>query len=85
MIPEKKFNAWNIENDIKDHYTVEFFYLPKNIQSELRKVSIEYNKLREEQRQQRRKNPEIMKNSLENLKELIEKEIDSLISKIQQS
>jgi hypothetical protein len=83
MIPQKRFNSWDIESDIKQHYTVEFYSLPKNIQSELRRVSIEYNTLREEQSQQRRKSPEKMKDSLENLKELIEKEIDSLVSKLQ--
>lgn len=84
MIPEKKFNTWNIENDIRDRYTVEYYSLPKDIRHELRRVSIEYNELRERQMQQRTKSPEKMKESLENLEKLIEKEIDSLIIKLQQ-
>ena len=80
MIPEGRFNNWNIENGIKSDIVV-FYSLPKDIQTQLREVSIKYNKLREEQqRPKKKKTPEIMKDPLLKLKELIEKKIDSLIS-----
>ncbi|MBU7028633.1 MAG: hypothetical protein HXS48_16985 [Theionarchaea archaeon] len=83
MIPRGEFNRWDLEDDIKQRYTVEFYSLPKNVQTELRKVSTEYKELEEKQRQQRKKNPGKMKDSLENLEKIIEKEIDSLASKLQ--
>ena len=82
LIPEKKFTDWNIEKDIRN-WTLEFYHLHKNFRTELRRVSIEYNKLREEQNLQKVKTPEKMEKSLKNLEKMIEKEIDFQTSKLQ--
>ena len=75
--PKMSSMSGNIENDIMNSYTVEFFSLPKDIQEELTRVSLEYMKLPNE-----KKSPASMKTSLENLSITIKEEVESLISEL---
>jgi len=73
------WGALNIQDDIERN-TVEFHSLRNNIQTKLRTVVEEYEKLRTQQEQPNRASLDKLINSAEDLKKLIEKKIDSLIS-----
>lgn len=77
-IPREEFNVWDIEGDIFDRYTEEFFSLPKDVQEKLTRISLEYMRVKDE-----KKSPASMETSIQNLNMMIKKEIKSLVSELQ--
>jgi hypothetical protein len=76
-IPKNEFNSWDIKNDILGRYTEEFYSLRRDVRLKLLEVILKYQTTKAE-----KKPPGTMKNSLEDLRLIIEKEIDKLTSKL---